>query len=56
MIGDKDEAFPRHTQDSAKGKSYCWRSKGTDGGAVEPKLPKKVENESSRRTARGMDQ
>ena len=56
MTGDGDEAFPRHTQNSAKGKSYCWRSKGIEGGAAEPKLPKKVEKEGSRRTAEGMDQ
>ena len=41
MTGDEDEAFLRHTQDSEKGKSCCWRSKGTNGGAAEPKLPKK---------------
>ena len=56
MIGDEDEAFPMHTQDSAKGKSCCWRSKGIDGGAAESKLPKKVEKEGSGRTVRGMDQ
>ena len=47
MTGDEDEAFLRHTQDLAKGKSCCWRSKGTDGGAVESKFPKKVEKEGS---------
>ena len=41
MTGDENEAFPRHTQDLAKEKSCCWRSKGTDGGAAEPKLPKR---------------
>ena len=55
MTGDEDEAFPRHTQDSIKGKSCRWRSKGTDGSAVEPKLPKKVEKEGSRRIVGGMD-
>ena len=48
MTGDEDEAFPRHTQDSAKGKSCCWRSKGIDEGAAEPKSPKRW-----RRKARG---
>ena len=48
MTRDEDEDFPRHTQDSTKGKSCCWRSKGTDGGAAEPKLPKRW-----RRKARG---
>ena len=56
MTGDEDEAFLRHTQDSTKGKSCCWRLKGTDGGAVEPKLPKKVEKEGLGRTVGGMDQ
>ena len=56
MTGDGDEAFPRNTQNSAKGKSYCWRSKGTDGGFAEPILPKKVEKEGSGRTIEGMDQ
>ena len=56
MTGDEDEAFLRHTQDSTKGKSYCWSSKGTDRGVVEPKLPKKVEKEGSGRTTEGMDQ
>ena len=55
MIGDEDEAFPRYTQDSTKGKSYYWRSKGTDRGAAVPKLPKKVEKEGSGRTTGGMD-
>ena len=54
--GDEDKAFPRHTRDLAKGKSYCWRSNGTNEGATEPKLPKKVEKEGSGRTTRGMDQ
>ena len=56
MIGDGDEAFPRHTQNSAKGKSCYWRSKGIDGGVAKPKLPKKVEKEGSGRTAGEMDQ
>ena len=56
MTGDGDEAFPRHTQNSAKGKSCYWRSKGTDAGAAKPKLPKKVEKEGLGRTAGGMDQ
>ena len=55
MTGDGDEAFPRHTQNLAKGKSYCWMSKGTDGGAAEPKLLKNVK-EGSGRTVGGMDQ
>ena len=41
MTGDEDEAFPRHTQDSAKGKSCYWRSKGTDRGVAELKLLKR---------------
>ena len=56
MTEDEDEAFPRQTQDSAKGRSCCRRSKGTDRGVTEPRLPKKVENEGSGRTIGGMDQ
>ena len=41
MTRDEDEAFPRHTQDSVKGKSCCWRSKGTDGSVAKPKFPKR---------------
>ena len=41
MTGGGDEAFPRHTQNSAKGKSCCWRVKETEGGVVGPKFPKR---------------
>ena len=48
VTGDGDEAFPRHTQNLAKGDCCRWRQKETDRGVAEPKLPKKW-----RRKARG---
>ena len=41
MIGDGDEAFLRHTQNSAKGDCCWWRKKEIDRGVAKPKLPKK---------------
>ena len=41
VTGDEEEAFPRHTQVSAKEGSYCWRPEEAERRLAEAEMPKK---------------
>ena len=55
VIGDEEEAFPRHTQVSTKEGSCRRRPEEAERRPAEAEMPKKMEKQGSERTDGGLE-